>query len=241
MFYFFETVGGTLIPETTAAANITAHMTKNKFKALSTDQLEKYAQLYLPVIGEIKPGLPEFKIPQPFSRSESPLVGAWLATPVILVILLGFMESISISKKYAEILNYPLNSNQVSLLLLIILINIINIIIIIINYNSYSSKSSNGNNNSSSNNENGNSNSSSNNESSNNSKSSNSNSSNEISSISNSNNKSSSSSNSNNESSSSSSINSNSCNNSLVIIVIIVKIIFFYKKKKKNLNIKIFN
>jgi high affinity sulfate transporter 1 len=112
MFYFFETVGGTLIPETTAAANITAHMTKNKFKALSTDQLEKYAQLYLPVIGEIKPGLPEFKIPQPFSRSESPLVGAWLATPVILVILLGFMESISISKKYAEILNYPLNSNQ---------------------------------------------------------------------------------------------------------------------------------
>jgi len=112
MFYFFETVGGTLIPETTASANITAHMTKNRFLALNKDQVEKYVQLYLPVIGKIEPGLPKFAIPQPFSRTESPLVGPWLITPVILVILLGFMESISISKKYAEILNYPLNNNQ---------------------------------------------------------------------------------------------------------------------------------
>jgi len=112
MFYFFETVGGTLIPETTASANIPAHMTKNRFLALEKSQVEKYVQLYLPVIGKIEPGLPKFSIPQPFNRTESPLVGPWLITPVILVILLGFMESISISKKYAEILNYPLNNNQ---------------------------------------------------------------------------------------------------------------------------------
>jgi len=112
MFYFFEAFGGTLIPETVASANITAHMTKNRFLALSNDQVKKYVQLYLPVIGSIKPGLPEFSVPQPFNRTESPLVGAWIITPVVLVILLGFMESISISKKYSEILNYPLNNNQ---------------------------------------------------------------------------------------------------------------------------------
>jgi high affinity sulfate transporter 1 len=112
MFSFFELAGGQLTNATTFSSNITTHMTKNRFMALNEKEVEKYVSQYLPVIGEIKPGLPKFYIPRPFSRTESPLVGFWIVTPVILVILLGFMESISISKKYAEIQNYKLNCNQ---------------------------------------------------------------------------------------------------------------------------------
>ena len=112
MFYFFQNFGGTLIPETVAASGLQANMSKYKFIDLNNDQVEKFVQQYLPVIGHIEPGLPKFSIPKIFNPSEAPLIGFWIVTPVILVILLGFMESISISKKYAEILNYPLNCNQ---------------------------------------------------------------------------------------------------------------------------------
>jgi len=106
MFYFFETFGGTLIPETAASANLTTHMTKNRFLALDSDHVDKYTQQYLPVIGSLKPGLPEFHIPKATDFQFG------MITPIILVILLGFMESISITKKYSEILNYPVSNNQ---------------------------------------------------------------------------------------------------------------------------------
>jgi len=111
MFYFFESFGGTLIPES-IAPGLQDNMTKYKYMNLTRTDKENYVKQFLPVIGKIEPGLPKFAIPQPFNRSEAPLVGFWMITPVVLVILLGFMESISISKKYAEILNYPLNCNQ---------------------------------------------------------------------------------------------------------------------------------
>jgi len=112
MFSFFEIAGGQLTDATTKSSNITTHMTKNRFIALNDKEVEQYVSQYLPVIGKIEPGLPKFYIPRPFSRSESPFVGFWIVTPVILVILLGFMESISISKKYAEIQKFKLNCNQ---------------------------------------------------------------------------------------------------------------------------------
>jgi len=112
MFSFFEFAGGQLTSATTKSSNITTHMTKYKFMSLNDDEVKKYVSQYLPVIGEIKPGLPKFYIPKPFNRTESPLVGFWIVTPVILCILLGFMESISISKKYAEIQKFKLNCNQ---------------------------------------------------------------------------------------------------------------------------------
>jgi len=112
MFYFFENFGGTLIPESLKGTGLQSNMSKYKFMNLTDDQVEKYVQLYLPVIGKIPPGLPGFSIPKIFSPSEAPLIGFWMVTPVILVILLGFMEAISISKKFSEMLNYPLNCNQ---------------------------------------------------------------------------------------------------------------------------------
>ena len=110
MFYFFSNFGGTLIPQT-ISPGLQDHMSKYKYMNLTVDQKEKFVQQYFPVIGAIQSGLPKFEIPHIFGAGDVKL-GFWIVTPVVLVILLGFMESISISKKYSELLNYPLNSNQ---------------------------------------------------------------------------------------------------------------------------------
>jgi len=112
-FYFFSNFGGTLIPETVQSSGLQDHMSQYKFMNLTDDQVESFVMQYLPVIGSIKPGLPTFELPHIFGQSEDSVpLGFWIVTPVILVILLGFMESISISKKYSELLGYPLNCNQ---------------------------------------------------------------------------------------------------------------------------------
>jgi len=111
MFYIFSNFGGTLIPET-VHPDLQAHMSKYKFMNLTDDQAEKFAMQYLPVIGSIPAGLPHFELPHIFGPNKDVKLGFWVVTPVILVILLGFMESISIAKKYSEILKIPLNSNQ---------------------------------------------------------------------------------------------------------------------------------
>jgi len=111
MFYIFSNFGGTLIPES-VAPGLQRNMSKFKYMNLTVDQKEKFVSQYLPVIGKIQEGLPKFELPHLFGANSDVKLGFWIVTPVILVILLGFMESISIAKKYSELYNIPLNSNQ---------------------------------------------------------------------------------------------------------------------------------